>query len=376
MTLQRSTRGCGHWRPDDTCWRCCRRCHSYWPARGRWMTGGDSQRAHRDARYDARRLSSGIRLHETRNASLGSSRARGHRLRAGDDQRAAHAARALLRFSPDSFRRIIASATTRTALSTPARSRWRRFCTRGECVRARSSDRLSSVTIAGWLRDSTPIQRLRGSVCVTATGGRHIWSLTMRSSGCKSRIGRSSRGFTCTTRMPRTHCRSRIATMYHDAPYLGALAVLDAQVGRVARALETHHVLDRTLLVVASDHGESLGEHGEDSHGILLYQSTLHVPFIMRVPGLAPGRVTDVTRLADVMPTVLDLLHVPAPLDGWREPRSTDDGARETPGSRCVLGIGIPAPVRLERAVRAARRTIQVHRRTPARAVRPRDGPS
>ncbi len=102
-------------------------------------------------------------------------------------------------------------------------------------------------------------------------------------------------------------------TMYQDAPYLGALAVLDAQVGRVARALEAHHVLDRTLLVVASDHGESLGEHGEDGHGIFVYQSTLHVPFIMRVPGLAPGRVTDVTRLADVMPTVLDLLHVPAP---------------------------------------------------------------
>jgi choline-sulfatase len=106
-------------------------------------------------------------------------------------------------------------------------------------------------------------------------------------------------------------------TMYHDAPYLGALAVLDAQVGRVARALETHHVLDRTLLVVASDHGESLGEHGEDGHGIFVYQSTLRVALIMRVPGFAPRRVADVTRLADVMPTVLDLLHEPAPpMDG------------------------------------------------------------
>ena len=106
-------------------------------------------------------------------------------------------------------------------------------------------------------------------------------------------------------------------TMYHDAPYLGALAVLDAQVGRVASALEAHHVLDRTLLVVASDHGESLGEHGEDGHGIFVYQSTLRVALIMRVPGFAPRRVADVTRLADVMPTVLDLLHEPAPpMDG------------------------------------------------------------
>ena len=55
----------------------------------------------------------------------------------------------------------------------------------------------------------------------------------------------------------------------------------------------------------------------KDGHGILLYQSTLHVPFIMRVPGLAPGRVADVTRLVDMMPTVLDFLHVPAPsMDG------------------------------------------------------------
>ena len=107
-------------------------------------------------------------------------------------------------------------------------------------------------------------------------------------------------------RMPRTHCRSRFARCTTTAPYLGALAVLDAQVGRVASALEAHHVLDRTLLVVASDHGESLGEHGEDGHGIFVYQSTLRVALIMRVPGFAPRRVADVTRLADVMPTVLE----------------------------------------------------------------------
>ena len=135
-------------------------------------TKADSQRAHRHARYDARRLSSGIRLHETRNASLGSPRARGHRVRAGDDQRAAHAARAL-----HDFHRTLSAASSRPRQRGP-RSRRRPDHAGGgsararECVRARSSDRLSSVTIAGWLRDSTPIQRLRGSVCVTATGGR------------------------------------------------------------------------------------------------------------------------------------------------------------------------------------------------------------
>jgi len=106
-------------------------------------------------------------------------------------------------------------------------------------------------------------------------------------------------------------------TMYEDAPYLGALAFLDAQVARVVDALERRHLLDRTLLVVASDHGESLGDHGEDGHGVFVYQSTLHVPLIVRLPGLAPRRVSDVTRLTDVMPTVLDALHVPVPqIDG------------------------------------------------------------
>jgi len=81
----------------------------------------------------------------------------------------------------------------------------------------------------------------------------------------------------------------------------------------VVETLERRHLLDRTLLVVASDHGESLGEHGEDGHGVFVYQSTLHVPLIMRLPGLAARRVADVTRLTDVMPTVLDAVHVPPP---------------------------------------------------------------
>jgi choline-sulfatase len=106
-------------------------------------------------------------------------------------------------------------------------------------------------------------------------------------------------------------------TMYGDAPYLGALAVLDAQVGRLVDALEKQQSLNSTLVVVAGDHGESFGEHGEASHGILLYQSTLHVPLIMRVPGVGHRRVADVVSLADVMPTILDVAGIPGPaMDG------------------------------------------------------------
>lgn len=97
-------------------------------------------------------------------------------------------------------------------------------------------------------------------------------------------------------------------TMYEDVPYLGAIAFMDAQIARLVNALETAHLLDRTMIVVAADHGEALGEHGEDGHGMLVYQSTVHVPLLMRIPGVMPKRVPDLVRLVDVMPTVLDVL--------------------------------------------------------------------
>jgi arylsulfatase A-like enzyme len=101
-------------------------------------------------------------------------------------------------------------------------------------------------------------------------------------------------------------------TYAHDL-YLGEIAFADSQIGRLLDALERRHVLDRTVIVVTSDHGESLGEHGERDHGVFVYESVLHVPLIVRAPRLLPGRVPSVVRMIDVMPTVLDLLHIPAP---------------------------------------------------------------
>ncbi len=81
--------------------------------------------------------------------------------------------------------------------------------------------------------------------------------------------------------------------------------------------VDQRRLADHTLVVVVADHGESLGEHGEDSHGIFLYQSTLQVPLIVRVPGLVPHRVSDVVRIVDIMPTVLDVVRVSPPaMDG------------------------------------------------------------
>lgn len=100
-------------------------------------------------------------------------------------------------------------------------------------------------------------------------------------------------------------------------PYVGEIVFVDSQIGRLLDALERRGVLRETLVVVVGDHGESLGEHGERDHGVLLYESVLRVPLIVRAPTFRPARVAAVVRLIDVMPTILDLAGVTAPsLDG------------------------------------------------------------
>jgi arylsulfatase A-like enzyme len=105
-------------------------------------------------------------------------------------------------------------------------------------------------------------------------------------------------------------------TMYEDAPYLGAIAFMDAQLQRLLTLLDERRLANDTLVIVAADHGEALGDHGEDGHGIFVYQSTVHIPLIVRAPRLSPRRVLDTVRLVDLMPTVLDVLRI--------GPRATD----------------------------------------------------
>jgi arylsulfatase A-like enzyme/tetratricopeptide (TPR) repeat protein len=97
-------------------------------------------------------------------------------------------------------------------------------------------------------------------------------------------------------------------------PYDGEIAYVDSAVGKLVSKLEALGVLDRTLVVAIADHGESLGEHGEEDHGVFLYDSTLHIPWIMRLPGRdrAGTVVSEQVRAIDMMPTVLDALGVGA----------------------------------------------------------------
>jgi arylsulfatase A-like enzyme/Flp pilus assembly protein TadD len=100
------------------------------------------------------------------------------------------------------------------------------------------------------------------------------------------------------------------ASRFKDRPYDGEIAFMDAQLGRLLDALKRKRAT--VYVVAAGDHGESLGEHGEDSHGIFVYQATQHVPLIIGGPGIPPGTTAaSNVGLVDVAPTILDLVHLP-----------------------------------------------------------------
>jgi arylsulfatase A-like enzyme/Flp pilus assembly protein TadD len=99
-----------------------------------------------------------------------------------------------------------------------------------------------------------------------------------------------------------------------DDPYGAEIAYVDDALGRFLDRLDAAGALENTLLVVLGDHGESLGEHGESTHGTFAYDATLHVPWILRAEGLGPSRFPGRVRLVDVVPTILDLLGVDPPM--------------------------------------------------------------
>jgi arylsulfatase A-like enzyme/Flp pilus assembly protein TadD len=99
-------------------------------------------------------------------------------------------------------------------------------------------------------------------------------------------------------------------------PYDGEVASVDAQVGRLLDWIAASGRADRTIVAVAADHGESLGEHGELTHGFLLYEPTVHVPLIVRVPGVPPRAIAAPVSLADLAPTIGGLVGDPFPAAG------------------------------------------------------------
>jgi len=101
--------------------------------------------------------------------------------------------------------------------------------------------------------------------------------------------------------------------------YAAEIAFVDSEIGRIVATLEELDLYDSTLLIVTSDHGESMGEHGEVSHSFFVYEVTQHIPLVLRAPGMRGGwKVEEPVGLVDIVPTVLSMLDIEVPpgLDG------------------------------------------------------------
>ena len=101
---------------------------------------------------------------------------------------------------------------------------------------------------------------------------------------------------------------------YKGRPYDGEVAFTDQEIGRLLKTLEKMNLDKNTLIVITADHGESLYEHGESSHGIFLYRATMRVPLVFSGPGVPTGkRINTLVRLIDIFPTVLTYLGLEGP---------------------------------------------------------------
>lgn len=102
-------------------------------------------------------------------------------------------------------------------------------------------------------------------------------------------------------------------TEYKDAPYNGEVAYVDQELGRLFAYLQKNRLEENTLIVFTGDHGESLGQHGESTHGYFAYNSTVWVPLIIVSPGAKPVVVDQNVCHVDIYPTVCDILGLPKP---------------------------------------------------------------
>lgn len=127
-----------------------------------------------------------------------------------------------------------------------------------------------------------------------------------------------------------------IGARFRGRAYAGEIAYADSCLAEVIETLRRGRVLDRTVVVVAGDHGEGLGDHGEATHGLLIYEPMIHVPLAIRAPWIVPkgSRSRELASLVDLTPTILSLAGVP-PVPGLhgrtiagpktKEPEGGDD---------------------------------------------------
>jgi arylsulfatase A-like enzyme/thioredoxin-like negative regulator of GroEL len=104
---------------------------------------------------------------------------------------------------------------------------------------------------------------------------------------------------------------------YAKEPYDGEIAYMDGAVGKLFRGLKVRGLYDGAVIAVMADHGESLGAHGEDTHGVFLYDETIRVPLVIKLPhgGAVGKRVESRVELVDVLPTLLQAVGVEVPAE-------------------------------------------------------------
>ena len=145
---------------------------------------------------------------------------------------------------------------------------------------------------------------------------------------------RSSSGFIFTTLTALIALPEPYRSEHAGHPYDAAISFDDAQVGRVLAALRSKGIYEQTLIIVTSDHGESLGEHGESEHGFFVYNATLRVPMIVKRPGRSDGGsvVPEPASTIDIPSTIGQVAGIPASM------------ARSFQGRPLTLWIGAHAP--------------------------------
>ena len=102
---------------------------------------------------------------------------------------------------------------------------------------------------------------------------------------------------------------------YASAPYDGEIAYVDSALGKFLSELRTRGIYDNAVIALMADHGEALGDHGEDTHGFFLYDATIHVPLVIKLPGGAAAgeRIETRAGLVDVLPTILEAVGIDVP---------------------------------------------------------------
>jgi arylsulfatase A-like enzyme/Tfp pilus assembly protein PilF len=131
-------------------------------------------------------------------------------------------------------------------------------------------------------------------------------------------------------------------TQYKSAMYDGEIAYSDSALGELLSYLRAQGLYENSVIAMMSDHGESLGDHGEEFHGFFLYDATIHVPLLLKLPGdrFAGKRIENHVGLVDVLPTILQTVGIEVPQEVQGQSLVSMTG----PNPTSPVGEGTPSP--------------------------------